>query len=120
MTEQNININVNGKYEPAEVTVKQGVPAQLTFTRTSTQGCLEHVHSTDLGFATDLPINQPQTVTIPTDQAGEFTFTLAATSRPVNSINIPDNTSGDSSPKWSSAMPPTAAPQVLASWITAT
>ncbi|GIP70690.1 MULTISPECIES: cupredoxin domain-containing protein [Lactiplantibacillus] len=74
MTEQNININVNGKYEPAEVTVKQGVPAQLTFTRTSTQGCLEHVHSTDLGFATDLPIDQPQTVTIPTDQAGEFTF----------------------------------------------
>ena len=72
--QQQIKITVNGNYEPAVITLKKGIPAQLTFTRTSTQGCLEQVHSTALHFATDLPLNQPQTVTVPTDQAGEFQF----------------------------------------------
>lgn len=72
--QQQIKITVNGNYEPAVITLKKGIPAQLTFTRTSTQGCLEQVHSTALNFATDLPLNQPQTVTVPTDQAGEFQF----------------------------------------------
>ena len=71
---QQINITVDGHYDPAEVTLQQGVPAQLTFTRTSTQGCLEQVHSTDLHFTTELPLDQPQTVTVPTDRAGEFRF----------------------------------------------
>lgn len=72
--QQNINITVNGHYEPAVITLKKDIPAQLTFTRTSTQGCLEHVHSKSLDFAMDLPLDQPQTVTIPTDQTGEFQF----------------------------------------------
>ncbi|MCE2139010.1 cupredoxin domain-containing protein, partial [Streptococcus thermophilus] len=53
---QQIKITVDGHYDPAEVTLQQGVPAQLTFTRTSTQGCLEQVHSTDLHFTTELPL----------------------------------------------------------------
>ena len=71
---QQINITEDGHNDPAEVALQQGVPAQLTFTRTSTQGCLAQVHSTDLHFATELPLDQPQTVTIPTDRAGEFHF----------------------------------------------
>jgi len=70
----NQKITVSGGYEPAVVTLKQGVPAQLTFTRTSAQGCLDSVHSDELRFETDLPLNQPQTVAIPTDHAGEFTY----------------------------------------------
>ena len=35
-------------------------------------------------------------------------------------ISVPEITRGDVSPKWSSATPPMAAPQVFASWITAT
>ena len=44
-----------------------------------------------------------------------FAFTLLATSSAVNSINVPEITSGEVSPIWSSAIPPTAAPQVFAS-----
>lgn len=72
--EQQINVTVNGGYAPATVELKKGVPASLTFTRTSDQGCLDVVHSDALGFNTDLPLDQPQTVTVPTDKSGEFTF----------------------------------------------
>ncbi len=50
----------------------------------------------------------------------DFALTFAATSSAVSSISVPEITSGDVRPKWSSATPPTAAPQVFASWITAT
>lgn len=54
-------------------------------------------------------------ITLPVKRSPDYTRTLPATSRPVNSINAPEITSGDSRPRWSSATPPTAAPQVLAS-----
>lgn len=71
---QEIKINVAGGYDPQVVHLQQGVPAELTFTRTNTQGCLDVVHSVALGFSTKLPLNQAQTVTVPTDQSGEFEF----------------------------------------------
>lgn len=71
---QNVNVEVAGGYNPETVELQQGVPATITFNRTNAQGCLDVVHSTDLGFNTDLPLNQPQTVTVPTDKAGEFSF----------------------------------------------
>ncbi len=71
---QNINVTVAGGYEPSVINLKQGVPAQITFTRTSTQGCLDVVHSNALNFETALPIDEPRTVMIPTKQAGEFNF----------------------------------------------
>ncbi|WP_318765082.1 cupredoxin domain-containing protein [Lactiplantibacillus carotarum] len=71
---QTVNVTVKGGYQPQVVELKRGVPAELTFTRTSDQGCLDVVHSDALKFKTDLPLDQPQTVTIPTDQAGEFEF----------------------------------------------
>nr|WP_223876688.1 cupredoxin domain-containing protein [Lactiplantibacillus daowaiensis] len=74
MNMTNQKITVNGGYQPAIVTVKQGKPATLTFQRTQDQGCLARVHSKALDFDMDLPLNAPQTVTIPTDQAGEFDF----------------------------------------------
>ncbi|WP_288531643.1 cupredoxin domain-containing protein [uncultured Secundilactobacillus sp.] len=71
---QTINVTVAGGYDPAIVNLKQGVPAEITFTRTSDQGCLDVVHSQDLGFSTDLPLNSAQTVSVPTDKPGEFAF----------------------------------------------
>ncbi len=71
---QNINITVAGGYDPEVVTLKQGVPATLTFTRTNAQGCLDVVHSKDFDFETELPLNQPQTVTVDTSKAGEFGY----------------------------------------------
>ncbi|WP_337692312.1 cupredoxin domain-containing protein [Levilactobacillus zymae] len=72
MTEK--QITVDGGYAPQEIHVKQGEPAQLTFKRVSDRGCLDQVHSAALAFKLDLPLNAPQTVTIPTDQAGKFDF----------------------------------------------
>ncbi|KRL52422.1 cupredoxin domain-containing protein [Lacticaseibacillus manihotivorans] len=71
---QNINITVDGGYEPETVTAKQGVPTTLTFTRTNTQGCLDVVHSKDFNFETELPIDQTQTVDIDTSKPGTFTY----------------------------------------------
>lgn len=76
MTEnkQSVTVTVAGGYQPAVVNLKQGVPAEVTFVRTSNQGCLDIVHSSELAFETALPLNQPQTVTVPTDQTGDFEF----------------------------------------------
>jgi len=71
---QKVNITVAGGYQPNVVDLEQGVPAEITFTRTNTQGCLDVVHSKDLNFETELPLNEAQTVNIPTDKAGEFDF----------------------------------------------
>jgi plastocyanin domain-containing protein len=71
---QVIDINVAGGYEPAVVHLQQGETAALRFIRTSDQGCLDQVHSDQLHFASELPLNVAQTVAIPTDTAGEFTY----------------------------------------------
>ncbi|GEO69320.1 cupredoxin domain-containing protein [Levilactobacillus acidifarinae] len=73
-TTQKETVIVEGSYAPTMVEFKQGVPAELTFLRLNNQGCLDKVHSDALMFNLDLPINAPQTVTIPTDQAGVFDF----------------------------------------------
>ncbi|GEO74388.1 hypothetical protein FD30_GL001088 [Levilactobacillus namurensis DSM 19117] len=73
-TVQNKAVTVAGGYQPQTVHFQQGVPATLSFTRTSAQGCLDVVHSAELGFETDLPLDTVKTVKIPTDQAGTFTF----------------------------------------------
>ncbi|GBG94722.1 copper-binding protein [Ligilactobacillus salitolerans] len=71
---QKVNVTVAGGYDPEVVTLKQGVPAELTFTRTSEQGCLDVVHSKELGFEEELPLNVSKTVTVATDKAGEYQF----------------------------------------------
>lgn len=71
---QKVNVTVAGGYDPEVVTLKQGVPAELTFTRTNEKGCLDVVHSKQMGFEEELPLNQPKTVTVATDKAGEYQF----------------------------------------------
>ena len=71
---QVVNVTVAGGYQPAEVHFQKGVPAQINFRRTSPQGCLDVVHSSQLGFAEQLPLDETKPVTINTDHAGEFSF----------------------------------------------
>lgn len=71
---QIVDVTVAGGYSPALVHLRQGQPAALRFTRTSDQGCLDQVHSADLHFASDLPLNEAKTFDVPTDAAGEFTY----------------------------------------------
>lgn len=71
---QTVQVTVDGGYAPQEVHLKQGQPATITFTRVSSRGCLDEVQSADLAFNRALPLNQPTTVAVATDQAGTFGF----------------------------------------------
>lgn len=71
---QAVNVEVAGGYKPAVVNLQQGVPATISFTRTSDQGCLDVVHSKDFDFEEALPLNETKTVTINTDKPGEYQF----------------------------------------------
>ncbi|MHA8110156.1 cupredoxin domain-containing protein [Lactobacillaceae bacterium Melli_B4] len=72
--EQVVTVTVDGGYQPNVVNFKQGVPAEIKFVRNSDQGCLGTVQSKDLGFKAALPLNEAQTFTVNTDQAGEYEF----------------------------------------------
>lgn len=71
---QNEFIEVDGGYKPAQINLKQGVPATITFKRTSDKGCLDVVHSKDLNFEEALPLAEEKTISIDTDKAGEYGF----------------------------------------------
>ncbi|AFR99331.1 cupredoxin domain-containing protein [Lentilactobacillus buchneri] len=71
---QTVNVTVAGGYQPSVIKLKQGVPAEINFKRINDQGCLDVVHSNELGFSEELPVNVTKTVQVPTDQAGEFGF----------------------------------------------
>lgn len=49
-------------------------PAKLVFERVSDKGCLEVVHSPELGFEAELPLNQEVSFDVKTDQRGEYGF----------------------------------------------
>ena len=61
-------------YTPSTLTLKAGVPAEITFLRTEPGGCVEQVLLPELGVARDLPLNLPVKVTF-TPRKGTLTFT---------------------------------------------
>ncbi len=69
---QNIDIEVNGGYSPEVVVLKQGVPAQLNFTRKDASTCLDHVVFPEFGINQALPQNKQQSIEIDTSQPGEY------------------------------------------------
>lgn len=72
--EQVVKVIVDGGYKPETVHLAKGVPAKLVFERVSDKGCLEVVHSPQMGFEANLPLNQEVTFDVQTDQAGEYGF----------------------------------------------
>jgi hypothetical protein len=61
----------SGSYNPSEIVLKAGVPAEITFGQSS--GCTAQVQSQDLGFFEDLT-GGPKTVGLPALKAGTYTF----------------------------------------------
>jgi hypothetical protein len=61
-----------GSYNPSEIVLKAGVPAEITFGQGG--GCLAQVQSQDLGFFEDLT-GGPKTVNVPALKAGTYGFT---------------------------------------------
>lgn len=71
---QQVQVTVAGNYSPNVIELKHGVPAEIIVTRTSEQGCLETIHSSDMAFKTELPLNEPRTISISTEDVGEYAF----------------------------------------------
>jgi plastocyanin domain-containing protein len=71
---QTATITVQGGYRPETITLKQGVPAALTFIRKDPSSCLEEVILPDFGVSQKLPLGQPHTLTINPDKPGEFSY----------------------------------------------
>lgn len=71
---QRVDVTVAGGYSPEVINLKKDIPAEITFTRTNEQGCLDVVHSKELDFKTELPLNKAQTISIDTKKSGNFDF----------------------------------------------
>lgn len=69
---QRISVDLSsGSYNPSEIVLKAGVPAEITFGQAT--GCLGQVKSSDLGFSEDLT-GGPKTVKLPGLKAGTYGF----------------------------------------------
>lgn len=61
-------------YEPATVTLRAGVPARITFVRTTDNTCGTEVVFPSLNIKRALPLNEPVVVELTPDKAGEIAF----------------------------------------------
>lgn len=68
---QKISVDVSQGYNPNEIVLKAGIPAEITFGQSS--GCTAVVQSTDLGFEEDLTTG-PKTVKLQGLAAGTYAF----------------------------------------------
>ena len=62
-------------YEPASIRLKRGVPAKVTFLRTTDSTCATEVVFADYGIRRELPLDRSVTVGFTPRKAGEFSFT---------------------------------------------
>jgi Cu+-exporting ATPase len=72
--EVQITAGPNG-YDPGRIVLEKGEPVRLVFTRTTPSVCLQQVQIPKFGIQpVDLPINEPVSIEVTPDEAGEFTF----------------------------------------------
>ena len=72
---QSVKISITPKgFEPSTITLKQGVPATITFIRQTSDTCATSVQIPEYKIKRDLPLNQAVTVEITPTKTGEFTF----------------------------------------------
>ncbi len=68
-----ILVNEQG-YEPATVTLRAGVPARLTFVRTTDKTCATEVVFPSMKIKKALPLNEPTLVEFTPEKAGDIAF----------------------------------------------
>lgn len=61
-------------FEPSRLTLRAGVPARLTFTRTSEKTCATSIVFASLKIKKELPLNEPVTIEFTPSRAGEIAF----------------------------------------------
>ncbi|ODS53440.1 MAG: hypothetical protein ABS36_12390 [Acidobacteria bacterium SCN 69-37] len=64
----------DASFDPQLITLRAGVPARVTFIRTSDKTCATSVVFASLNIRRDLPLNQPVTIEFTPDKAGEIAF----------------------------------------------
>lgn len=72
---QEIDITVDGGYEPSRVVVNAGQKVRLNFFRRDPSSCLEEVRFPDFHIAQDLPLNQVKPIEFTPNKPGTYTFT---------------------------------------------
>lgn len=76
-TKQYATVRVSGSgYTPASLTLKPGIPAEITFLRETEGGCVGEILIPELGLRKKLPLKQPVKVEF-TPTRGKFDFTCA-------------------------------------------
>jgi plastocyanin domain-containing protein len=72
---QNVKIVVNEQgYEPTRITLRAGVPARLTFLRTTDKTCGTEVVFPSLNIKRALPLNEAVVIEMTPDKTGEIAF----------------------------------------------
>jgi len=61
-------------FEPIAFKLRRGVPARVTFVRTTEATCAKEVVLPDFNIRQALPLNQPVAVTFTPNKRGAFTF----------------------------------------------
>ncbi len=72
---QEIDIAVDGGYQPDYIVVRAGEPVRLNFLRKDDSSCLEEVLLPDFGIDAHLPVNKTVPVEFTPEKPGEYQFT---------------------------------------------
>lgn len=68
-----IEINAQG-YHPSNVRLRRGMPARVTFLRTTDATCVREIVLPELRMRRELPLNVPVVVSFTPKRKGSFTF----------------------------------------------
>jgi RND family efflux transporter MFP subunit len=72
---QSVNVILGNKgYQPESFTLRQGISARVTFTRTVEGTCGTEIVLADYGIKRELPLNKPVVVEFTPTKTGEFKF----------------------------------------------
>lgn len=74
VTDSEIDIKVEGGYNPDFITIPVGKTTTVNFTRTDPNGCLEDVVLSDFKIRKKLPLNEKVSIEIKPTKKGEFMF----------------------------------------------
>jgi plastocyanin domain-containing protein len=72
---QTVRIEINAQgYQPANFKLRRGVPARVTFVRTTDATCVREIVLTDFRVRRELPLNEPVVMSFTPKKRGSFTF----------------------------------------------
>ena len=68
-----VEINKRG-YRPPSLRLRRGVPAEVTFVRTTDATCAKEIVLPDFGIRRALPLNEPVVISFTPNEKGTFIF----------------------------------------------